>query len=269
MGNCLPIDQDHVEFEKIFDEIPKEKPNQDLLEASDLQTLTLSSTKDGYESQENDSKDEKPSNVHSHTELLQTVKNLEERSRQRKLKNDERVAQLKTSKKKLKRRTERLKKELLETQQQLFESRNECDMAITEKEQLEKRLKETIYRFQSDYIEKAALLNAQIVSLKSQKDSSALEILRLHEIIKSLTEKRTFEERVISSVEQMKELLLSNSQPSEDGLQAKGDVAQPKEDNHVVEIDTDTGKLYWFVFFLGVIFHLGAFNIFSEKIALE
>jgi len=145
--------------------------------------------------------------VHTNTELNQRVKDLEERIRKRQVKYDVKFGQPKTSRTKLKRRVEELKQELLDTQQQLSESRHECDVAIAEKEQLEKRLKETIYRFQSDYSEKAALLNAQISTLKGHKDTSAQELTRLHELLRSLsTEKKTLEEKVLDSMEQMKDM---------------------------------------------------------------
>jgi len=129
MGTTCSSVEDVVEFEKIMDEENKSQDHD-----STQQPLEDSSQKP-------DEKYELLSLSHTNSELQQRINDLEERIRKRQVKNDVKVAQLKTSKKKLKRRTEKLKTELLDTQQQLFENRSEYELVVAEKEQLEKRLK--------------------------------------------------------------------------------------------------------------------------------
>jgi len=225
-------DLDSGEFEKTLleDEEPdKDKDKQERLSDSEIPKPTKEIHLDESEI----------TLAHTNLELNQRVKDLEERIRKRQIKNDVRFSQLKASRRKQKLKTDDLKQELLDTQQQLVDSRHECEVAIAEKEQLEKRLKETIYRFQSDYSEKAALLNAQISTLKGHKETTAQEVTRLHELLKVLsTEKKTLEEKVLDSMEQMKAMWRGLQVNNQSEHTESGNVVSDREGEHV----TDPGE---------------------------
>jgi len=141
-------------------------------------------------------------------ELKDKVGNLKERLRKQQKKYDNKVVKLKGSKKKLKQKLEDIHQEIIQCHQQMAENKFQLEMSNMEKEQLEKRLKETVYRIQSDYSEKAVLLNSQLSSVRSQKESAIKEINRLHELINTLTlEKKYIEENVLVSIQQVKDRL--------------------------------------------------------------
>jgi chromosome segregation ATPase len=141
-------------------------------------------------------------------ELKDKVGNLKERLRKQQKKYDNKVLKLKGSKKKLKQKLEDIQQEIIECHQQMAENKFQLEMSNMEKEQLEKRLKESVYRIQSDYSEKAVLLNAQLSSMRNQKESANQEMNRLHDLINTLTlEKRYLEENVLVSIQQVKDRL--------------------------------------------------------------
>jgi chromosome segregation ATPase len=161
--------------------------------------------------------------IKSNVELKDQVKELTKRLRKHQKKHDSKVLKHKSSKKKLQQKLDNLRQELLDCQQQIAESKFQIETSCLEKEQLEKRLKETIFRFQSDFSEKIVLLNGQLSNIKNEKDVATAEMSRLHEIITVLmNEKKNLEEKVLISILQVKDNLVEEEE--ENGIGSYGEM---------------------------------------------